>query len=70
MNEYFTHHAYFAVQQVRNGMSGYGPPWHDPVSRRPTSRRAPRRARRPLRAVLAALRPARVERRSVARAPR
>jgi hypothetical protein len=66
MNEYFIHHAYFAVQQVRNSTSGYGPPRHDPRSRRPT----PRPARRPLRARLVALRTPRVERRTVARVPR
>jgi hypothetical protein len=70
MNEYFIHHAYFAVQQVRNGTSGYGPPRHDPLSRRPKSRPTPRPARRPVRVRLATLRVPRVERRTVARAPR
>ena len=70
MTEYFTHHAYFAVQQVRNSTNGYGPPAHDPLSRHPNSRRTPRPARRPLRVRLAALRPSRMERRTVARAQR
>jgi len=70
MNEYFAPHAYFAVQQVRNTISGYGPPRHDPLSGRPRSRRTPRPSRRPLRVRLADLRPARTERRTVARAPR
>ena len=61
MNEYFAHHAFFAIQAVRNGTSGYGPPEHDrrdPLSRRPKKAAAPRSSRRPRRAVLAALRPA------------
>jgi len=67
MHEYFIHHAFFAVQQVRNATSGYGPPGHDALSRRAKAPRAQRPARR---RALAALRPARAERRTVARAPR
>jgi hypothetical protein len=70
MTTFYAHHAIVAVEAVRRSTAGYGPPERDPLSRRPKAPRAPRAPRRRIRATLAALRPARAERRAVARAPR
>jgi hypothetical protein len=69
MTTFYAHHAIAAVDAVRRATSGYGPPQHDPLSRRPKAPRAERPPRRRSRVTFAALRPVRAVRRTVARAP-